>query len=115
MPQVQAGNTRILGVFAPQRVSGNMANVPTMREQGVPATGISNWRGLFLPKGVTPAQVGYWEEAVAKAVATEEWKKQLDDNNLASRFMRSREFAKYLEEEYNDTRQVMGDIGLLKQ
>jgi putative tricarboxylic transport membrane protein len=105
----------VLAVAAPQRVGGNMANVPTMREQGVPATGISNWRGIFGPKGITPAQVAYWEEALGKAVATEEWKKQLDDNNLVSRFLRSKEFAKYLQEEYSDTRSVMSDIGLIKQ
>jgi putative tricarboxylic transport membrane protein len=115
LPMVQAGNTRVLAVAAPQRVGGNMANVPTMREQGVPATGISNWRGFFGPKGITAAQVAFWEEGLSRTVTTEEWKKQLDENNLVSRFMRGREFAKYLEGEYQDTRAVMMDLGLVKQ
>ena len=115
LPQVLAGNTRILAVAAPQRVGGNMANVPTMREQGINATGISNWRGIFAPKGITPAQIAFWEDALAKTVATEEWKSQLETNNLVSRFLRSRDFAKYLEGEYGDTRSVMTDLGLLKQ
>jgi putative tricarboxylic transport membrane protein len=115
LPQVQAGNMRILAVAAPQRVGGSLAAVPTMREQGIDATGISNWRGLFAPKGVTAAQVAYWEEALAKVVATEEWRSQLETNNLVSRFLRGREFAKYLEGEYGDTRSVMIDLGLLKQ
>jgi len=115
LPQVQAGNTRILAVAAPQRVGGNMANVPTMREQGVPATGISNWRGIFAPKGITAAQAAFWEEGLSKTVTTEEWKKQLDENNLVSRFLRGKEFAKYLEGEYQDTRSVMSDLGLIKQ
>ena len=115
LPQALAGNTRILAVAAPQRVGGNMANVPTMREQGINATGISNWRGLFAPRGITAAQAAYWEEALSKVVLTEEWKKQLDDNNLVSRFLRGREFAKYLDGEYADTRSVMSDLGLVKQ
>ena len=115
LPQLQAGTTRILAVAAPQRVGGSFAAVPTMREQGIDATGISNWRGLFAPKGVTAAQVAYWEEALAKVVATEEWKSQLETNNLVSRFLRGREFAKYLEGEYRDTRAVMTDLGLIKQ
>lgn len=115
LPQVQAGNTRVLAVAAPQRVGGSMATVPTMREQGVPATGISNWRGVFAPKGVAPAPIAFWEDALAKTVATEEWKSQLETNNLVSRFLRSRDFAKYLEGEYHDTRSVMTDLGLIKQ
>ena len=40
LPQVQAGNARMLGVAAPQRVGGSLAKLPTMREQGIEATGI---------------------------------------------------------------------------
>ncbi len=114
LPQVQAGNARMLGVTSPQRVGGSIANVPTMREQGIDATGISNWRGIFGAKGITPAQIAFWEDAVGKAVNTDDWKKQLDTNNLASRFMRGREFAKYLEAEYSSTRATMADAGLVK-
>ena len=115
LPQVLAGNTRILAVAAPQRVGGNMASVPTMREQGINATGISNWRGIFAPRGITAAQAAYWEEALSRVVVTEEWKSQLETNNLESRFLRGKEFAKYLDGEYNDTRSVMTDLGLIKQ
>ena len=114
LPQVQAGNTRVLAVAAPQRVGGSMAAVPTMREQGVPATGISNWRGVFAPKGIAATQVTFWEDALSRVVVTDEWKSQLETNNLVSRFLRSKEFAKYLEGEYQDTRLVMTDLGLLK-
>ena len=117
LPQVQAGNVRMLGVTAPQRIGGtggSIANVPTFREQGIDATGISNWRGIFGAKGITPAQIAYWEEAVGKTTTTDDWKKQLDTNHLASRFLRSREFTKYLEAEYNSTRAVMSDLGLAK-
>src|SRR5215213_364202 len=40
LPQVQAGNARMLAVAAPQRVGGSLAKLPTMREQGIEATGI---------------------------------------------------------------------------
>jgi tripartite-type tricarboxylate transporter receptor subunit TctC len=45
---------------------------------------------------------------------TDEWKQQLEHNNLESRFMRSREFAAWLEAEYAATKSVMADLGLLK-
>jgi len=117
LPQVQAGNARMIGVTSPQRIggtSGAVASVPTMREQGIDAPGIANWRGLFGAKGITAAQIAYWEEAISKYSTTDDWKKQLATNNLETRFMRSREFAKYLDAEYNATRAAMADVGLIK-
>lgn len=114
LPQVQAGNARMLAVTAPQRIGGAIAGVPTMREQGIDAPGIANWRGIIGAKGISAAQVAYWEEAIGKTTQTEDWKKQLDTNNLASRFLRSRDFTKYLEVEYNATRAAMSDAGLVK-
>ena len=85
-----------------------------LREQGIDAMGISNWRGIFGAKGITAAQIAFWEEAIGKTTGTEDWKKQLETNNLASRFLRSREFGKYLDAEYQSTRAVMADLGLAK-
>ena len=102
MSQVTAGNTRMLAIAAPQRMGGALASVPTLREQGIDAGGISNWR------------VAFWEEALAKTVVTADWKKLLEENNLESQFMRSRDTAKYLESEYAATRAVMSDLGLAK-
>jgi putative tricarboxylic transport membrane protein len=114
LPQVQAGNARMIGVTAPQRVGGSIANVPTMREQGIDALGISNWRGIMGAKGLTPAQIAFWEDAIGKTTTTDDWKKQLETNNLASRFMGNREFAKYLDAEYSTTKAAMTDAGIIK-
>ena len=114
LPQVQAGNARMLGVAAPQRVGGSLAKLPTMREQGIDATGISNWRLIFGAKGITAAQAAFWEDALAKVVTTADWKQQLHDNNLESRFMRGKELPKWLDTEYAATRAVMSDLGIVK-
>ncbi|MGZ8230898.1 MAG: Bug family tripartite tricarboxylate transporter substrate binding protein [Burkholderiales bacterium] len=114
LPQHQAGNSRILAVAAPQRVGGPLANVPTMREQGIDAVGISNWRIIFGAKGLSVAQATFWEDALAKVVATSEWKQQLESNQLESKFMRGRELGKWLDGEYAATRAVMSDVGLVK-
>ena len=114
IPQVQAGNTRVLAIAAPQRQAGALANVPTLREQGINANGISNWRGVFGAKGLTPAHIAFWEDALSRMAATEEWKAQLAATNLASQFLRGKDFAQYLEAEYNDTRAVMTDLWLAR-
>ncbi len=114
LPQVEAGNTRILGIAAPERQPGKLAQVPTMREEGMNATGIPNWRGILGAKGVTADQAAFWSSALSKVVATDEWQQQLDKNNVASSFMAGGEFAKWLAEAYQDTRSVMADLGLAK-
>lgn len=105
--------TRMLAVAAPKRIS-ELPNLPTMREQGTNATGIPNWRGVFGPKGMTPAQIAFWEEALAKVITTPDWKKQLSESNLESLFLRSAEFSKWLDTEYVTTRAVMVDLGIAK-
>ena len=73
-PFVQQGSVRILGIGAPQRQPGDLAKVPTMKEQGVDARPVTNWRGIFTPSGITPGQVAYWDVVFANIVATDDWK-----------------------------------------
>jgi putative tricarboxylic transport membrane protein len=114
LPQAQAGNTRMLAIAGPRRMAGALATVATLREQGIEADGLPNWRGIFGAKGLTPAQIAFWEEALARTVANPDWKKLLDESNLATQFLRSREFLKYLEGEYAVTKALMTDLALTK-
>jgi putative tricarboxylic transport membrane protein len=114
LPQVQAGHTRMLAIAAPQRLAGPLAALPTMREQGIDATGISNWRAIFGVRGMTAAQVAYWDEALAKMAASEVWSRELDGTNMARLPLRAKEFSRYLDEEFAATRSVMSGLGLVK-
>lgn len=111
--QVLAGNARVIAVGAPQRMSGALAQVPTIREQGYNVT-LDNWRGFIAPKGVGAAQVAYWEDVLARATATAEWKKDLEANHWTNNFLRSREFGRFLDDEYAETRAILTDLGLIK-
>jgi putative tricarboxylic transport membrane protein len=111
---VQAGQARVLGVAAPRRMGGVLATAPTLREQGVDSAGIAAWRGFMGPGSLTPAQVAFWDDALAKMTDSPEWKKHLEESDLANPFMRSRDFGRYLDAEYAVTRSVMSDLGLVK-
>ncbi len=114
LPQAQAGHTRMLAIAAPQRMTGALASLPTMREQGIDATGISNWRAIFAGKGLAPAQSAFWEDAIARMAATDDWKRELGTTNMAQHFLRGRDFAKCLDGEYHAAKAVMVDLGLAK-
>lgn len=111
--QIKAGTVRAIAVGDPQRMSGVMANVPTLREQGIDVS-LSNWRSLIGPKGLSAAHVAFWENVLARVVATEEWKKELESQNWDGRFLRSREFTKYMENEYVVTKAILTELGMVK-
>jgi len=114
LPQVEAGATRIVAIAAPTRQPGRLAQVPTLREEGLPATGIANWRGVVAAPGTSRDATVFWSAAMTKVVATDEWKQQLDRNNVASDFLSGEPFRKWLADAYDDTRAVMMDLGLAK-
>jgi putative tricarboxylic transport membrane protein len=114
LPLVQSGQIRVIGVAAAQRMGGAFVNAPTFREQGLNTTGIAAWRGFHGPRGLTAAQIAFWDDAIAKVTDSTDWKKLLEEGDLSPQFMRSREFAPYLESEYAAMRAAMHDLGMLK-
>ena len=113
IPHAAAGKVRIIAIAAPKRLSGALAPVPTWREQGVDAV-FTNWRMIAAPKGAPQAQVAYWENALAKLVQTDEWKKDLEQNDFENLFMRSQETARYLKTQNELFRAALTEIGLVK-
>jgi len=111
---VQAGSLRMLAVAAAQRPTGPLAGVPTMAESGIEATGVSNWRCIFAPKGINAAQRTFWENAMAEVNQTADWRKDIDARNLVMKFLRGKDLETYLEETYKATRATMIDIGIGK-
>jgi putative tricarboxylic transport membrane protein len=111
---VEGGKMRIVGVGASQRFKGVLAGAPTWKEQGVDLVS-GTFRGIMGPKGLTPAQIAYWEEALRKVTTTDEWKTDLERNYWFNDFMPAAQFAKELEKEYGETKAVLVDLGLAKQ
>jgi putative tricarboxylic transport membrane protein len=113
LPQLEAGKMRILGIAAPQRQGGALANVATWREQGVD-TVIRNWVGLVGVKGMTPAQVNYWDRVLAATVSTEEWKADLAKAMMETDYLNSADMTKFLAAEYARLQAALADLGLGK-
>lgn len=111
--QIKAGTIRAIAVGDTQRMSGVMASVPTLREQGIDVS-LSNWRSIIGPPGMTSPQIGYWENVLARVVESEAWKKELEAQNWDGRFLRSREFTQYMEKEYAATRGILTELGMAR-
>ena len=111
--QVQAGKVRVLGVSAPRRLGGDMAQFPTWREQGAEVD-FSNYRGVIGPKGLSAAQVAYWEGVLAALDRDDSWRAHLEKTQLDRQLMTGKETLKYQDELDGKLRAVLGDLGLLK-
>ena len=110
----QVGTVRILGLSAGQRQAGRLAAVPTLREQGIDAVYYA-WRGFAGPKGLTAAQTAFWDQAFAKLMEAEEWKKELEENAWAEGFSGAAETRKHLDGEYQLLQRMLVDLGVVGQ
>ena len=111
--QAKAGTVRVLGVAAPQRLRGALANVPTLTEQGLKSVS-SNWRMVVGPKGMTRRQAQFWDGVFGKMVQTAEWKKELDESLQEFVYLNSLASLKYCDEQNQGIAAALGDLGLLK-
>ena len=114
LPHIQSGKARAIGMSAAQRQSGRMAALPTLKEQGIDAVFFS-WRGFIGPKGMTPPQVAFWDQAFALAVKGEDWKQDLEKNAWAEDFMSSAATRKHLDSEHQLLARMLGDLGVIPE
>lgn len=113
LPHFQSGHTRIVAISAPKRMGGVLAEVPTWSEQKINAVN-SNWRAFIGPKGLQPAQVAYWENAVSKLGESAAWKKELAANFWELQPRTGRALQDFLAAEYKEHKEILGEIGLAK-
>lgn len=113
-PHVAAGRMRVVAAAAPKRLGGALAEVPTWKEQGVDLV-FGGWRAIMAPKGLTPAQLAYWEGVLRKATQVPEWKGDLEKNYWTDDFVPSAQFRKELEKDYGEMKAVLTELGLAKQ
>ena len=93
--------------------SGVLAEVPTLREQGVDAV-VPVWLAAIGPRNMAPPQIAFWDDVFARTMKTPEWKKFIVDNGWEYGFMPSAETASFLRKEYDEARGIMSDLGALK-
>jgi putative tricarboxylic transport membrane protein len=111
--QVAQGVVHPLAFAAPQRLGGPFAQVPTLKEVGYPVSA-DNWRVVIAAKDIGASQTEYWNEAFRKLAASDDWKRELADNNLSNNYLDSKATRKYLDDQYKDVRDILTELGLAK-
>lgn len=111
---MKAGKIRVIAVASAERLAGDLSGVPTWREQGVDAV-YSSSQGVLGAKGLTPAQIRYWETTLKRLTDTPEWAAFLARNHWKPRFLGHAEALKFLDAESATAKSLLGDLGLLKK
>ena len=110
----EGGQVRIVGVSAPRRLSGQLADVPTWRESGYD-TEFSNWRAIVAPPGLTAAQVGYWDSVFERLVKTAEFTADVERNYAVANYRNSAAAALFFKARYPVLKQVLADAGMARE
>lgn len=111
---MKAGKIRVIAVASAERLGGDLAGVPTWREQGVDAV-YSSSQGLLGAKGLNAAQIAYWEGVLRRVTEMPEWAAFLAKNHWKPRFMGAAEARRYLDAESATAKSLLGDLGLLRR
>ena len=114
LPHHQSGRARMIAVAAPARIPGPLAGVPTWRELGLDVV-FSSWRSVIGPKGLSEAQLAYWDAVLKQMIATDEWKKDLEANLWVQNYMNSRESRLFLDRQYAEIKAILTELGLAAQ
>ncbi len=110
--QMKAGSKiRILAVMANKRLPGDLANIPTAKEQGADA----EWpivRGFYVGPKVSDADFKVWSDTFAKLMATPGYDKLRTERGLYPLAMTGSEVDAYVKKQVADYRKLAQEFGL---
>jgi putative tricarboxylic transport membrane protein len=112
-PMIQAGKLRMLGIAAPERLPGELANVPTVREQGMDVVTANSYT-VLLPNDLKPEQIEFWSKALDKVLQAEDFRKDLALNFWVPRPIRYPDTAKWMQDDYDENRAVLKELWMLE-
>lgn len=114
MPHVEAGNLRVLAVFADERLPGELASkVPTAVEQGYDI----RWpviRGFYMGPNVSDEAYAWWVEAFDNLLASEDFAQLRRDRDLFPFAMTGEELDRHVDEQVAHYRRLADHFDLVR-
>ena len=110
---VDAGDIKIIAVLSPDRLPGDFSKFYTAKEQGVNVVG-ANWRGFYVPKGMSDDAYKFWAGAIKKMYDTPQWKKTMAKNGLAPLDLSGKAFEAFVANSVASIQTISKQIGIIK-
>ncbi len=109
----KSGAVRMIAIPAGARQGGELAGVPTWKEQGINVD-FTTWRVLVGPKNMTPAEIAWWDNVLQKATSSPEWAVAVKRNLWTADYKNSTQTRAFLQDERNRLTPLLGELGIAK-
>ena len=109
---LKAGEIRVLAVLTEERIPG-FESIPTAKEQGFDVVA-GNWRGLYIPKGVSDDTFDMWAGRLQKVADSDEWKQAMAANGLAPFTKVGGDFQSYIDGVVAEVRKMSKELGVIQ-
>ncbi|MFC4173876.1 Bug family tripartite tricarboxylate transporter substrate binding protein [Microvirga sp. GCM10011540] len=107
----QAGKVRILGVMAPERLPGDLKDVPTAKEQGFDFDWVV-WRGYYLGGKISDADYQSWVDTFQKLAKSPEFAKEREERGLYPYTVIGADFEKVVKNDVKKFKTLAAEAGL---
>ena len=108
LPHIKAGSLRALAVALPAR-SGNLPDVPTAAEAGLPDFIVTSMFGLLAPAKTPPAIVAKLTAALEKVLASPDTQMRMDAQGVVAGYLNPADSAKRIKAEIDKWTKVAKD------
>lgn len=109
---IRSGDVRALAVLSDERVAG-FEDIPTAKEQGIDMVAM-NWRGIYVPKGISDEDFVKWQDTLQKVAESEQWKKVVADNGLSPYTLIGDEFEAFVNQNIAEVVEISKEIGIIQ-
>ena len=109
---LQNGDIRVIAVLTEERVPG-FEDIPTAKEQGYDVVAV-NWRGLYVPKGISDDRFNEWATKLQAVADSDEWAKAMADNGLAPFTKVGGDFQSYVDGLVADINAMSKELGVIQ-
>ena len=112
---LSAGALRALASFSESRLAG-FPNVPTLRELGITArVSRGTVRGIVAPPDMPATAIHYWEQVLRRLTQTQGYQQFSREIELFPKFLTSKEFKQFLDEETDNLSKSLARMEELKK
>lgn len=109
---IKSGDVRPLAILTEERVPG-FEDIPTAREQGFDVVAV-NWRGLYVPKGISDDQYNAWAAKLQQVAESDQWKQVMTENGLAPFIKVGGDFQAWVDGVIAETVTLSKEIGVIQ-
>jgi putative tricarboxylic transport membrane protein len=109
---LKAGEVRVLAVLTDERIPG-FDDIPTAKEQGFDVVAV-NWRGLYIPRGVSDDTFNTWAGKLQQVADSPEWAEAMAANGLAPFTKVGGDFQSYVDGLVAEIRVLSKELGVIQ-